>query len=253
TNNTTLNSTTFKYRVYQLGATNKPAYTLITLNTTRTGGSFSGVTGSTFNVDVLNGLTNGGTYVLDVTYSASATRAGITRNFDDPTGGNFYATFYVTPPPTTPAGGTTVWQSTNTGANGNRWFLTIQGAVLHVYGNIAQLSGGLVGTVTDRPGVADSTQNSTLILAGDNQYITGRLSVPDIIVAGSGVKSVANTLLPTNTISLRPKSVLDGVVVQTASDPSGTLNYQFDTTGNSIINLGTTGLINTAAGSNETI
>jgi hypothetical protein len=309
TGSTTLNSTTFEYRVYQLGAVNKPAYTPITFTTTRTSNSFSGVTGSTFNVDVLNGLTNGGNYILDVRFSASATRNGNTRSFFDPSSGNFYATFYVTPPPTTPAGGTTVWQSTNTGVNGNRWFvaanwsngiptaasdavipentpgsnivfplldtrtlnyavrnltlqgttnsgraqLTIQAAVLHVYGNISQLSGGLVGTVTDRPGVADSTQNSTLILAGDNQFITGRLAVPDIIVAGTGVKSVANTLLPTNTISLRPKSVLDGVVVQTASDPNGTQNYQFDTTGNSIVNLGTTGSINTNAGSNETI
>jgi hypothetical protein len=311
TGSTTLNSTTFEYRVYQLGATTKPAYTVITLNSTRNGSAFSGVTGTNpaFNADVLNGLTNGGTYVLDIRFSATVTRNGVTRPFYDPSGANFYATFYVTPPPTTPAGGTTVWQSTNTGVNGNRWFvaanwsngiptassdavipentpgsnivfplldtrtlnyavrnltlqgttnsgraqLTIQGAVLHVYGNIAQLSGGLVGTVTDRPGVADSTQNSTLILAGDNQFITGRLAVPDIIIAGSGVKSVANTLLPTNTISLRPKSVLDGVVMQTASDPSGTLNYQFDTTGNSIVNLGTTGVINTNAGSNETI
>jgi hypothetical protein len=261
-------------------------------------------------IDALSGLVNGGTYTIEIAYEADVTDGTSTATEQSPgTFPAYTASFYVTPPPTTPAGGTTIWQSTNTGINGNRWFvaanwsngiptaasdavipentpgsnivfplldsrtlnyavrnltlqgttnsgraqLTIQAAVLHVYGNISQLSGGLVGTVTDRPGVADSTQNSTLILAGDNQFITGRLSVPDIIVAGSGVKSVANALLPTNTISLRPKSILDGVVVQTASDPNGTMNYQFDTTGNSIVNLGTTGIINANAGSNETI
>jgi hypothetical protein len=296
------------YRVYLTGTTitaNSPAFNVVQL---AAGATYSATT----SIDLLSGLVNGGTYIVEVRYeiTATSTTTGSSTTTNDPgTLPAYTASFYVTPPPTTPAGGTTVWQSTNTGINGNRWFvaanwsngiptaasdavipentpgsnivfplldtrtlnyavrnltlqgttnsgraqLTIQAAVLHVYGNISQLSGGLVGTVTDRPGVADSTQNSTLILAGDNQFITGRLAVPDIIVAGTGVKSIANTLLPTNTISLRPKSVLDGVVVQTASDPNGTQNYQFDTTGNSIVNLGTTGSINTNAGSNETI
>jgi hypothetical protein len=263
-------------------------------------------------VDLLAGIVSGGTYTLEVRYEIVATnsRTGVSKTTNDPgTLPAYTASFYVTPPPTTAPGGTTTWQSTNTGPNGNRWFvaanwsngipngaadavipentagsnivfpvldsravnyavrnltlqgttnsgraqLTIQGAVLHVYGNISQLSGGLVGAITDRPGVADSTFNSTLILAGDNQFITGRLSVPDIIIAGTGVKSVANVMLPTNTISLRPKSVIDGVVVQTASDPNGTQNYQFDTTGNSVVNLAGTGIINPNANSNETI
>ncbi|HET9502373.1 MAG TPA: T9SS type A sorting domain-containing protein [Hymenobacter sp.] len=248
--------------------------------------------------------------ITRTTFDGSGTKYTDTKTIYDLSGGNdyFYAEFYVTPPPTTAPGGTTVWQSTNTGTNGTNWFsaanwdngvpnaqadavipenttgsnivfpilnnrsvnyavrnltlngttnsgraqLTIQGAVLHVYGNISQRSGGLVGSVTDRPGVADSTANSTLILAGGNQYITGRLFVPDIIVAGSGVKSVANTLAPTNTISLRPKSVTTGVIIQTAADPNGTNTYQFDTSGISAINLGTTGAINTTPGSNET-
>lgn len=310
TSPTTLNATTFEYRVYPIGAATKPSYTVVTLNTTRTGSAYVGATNAAFNVDVLNGLTNGGTYVLDVRFSASVTKGTSTKIFYDLTGGaNFYATFYVTPPPTTPAGGTTTWQSTNTGTNGNRWFvaanwsngipnaasdviipenvpgsnivfpvldnralnyavrnltlegtansiraqLTIGTAVLHVYGNISQTSGGLVGTINDRVGVADSTLNSTLILAGSNQFVTGRLSVPDIIIAGTGVKSVINTLLPTNTLSLRPKSAIDGVILQTSSYSTRTQAYELDTSGNAIVNLGTTGIINTVSGSNETI
>jgi len=299
-----------KYRVYLSGTTvtaTSPAFNVIVLNAPN---STTPVYSVTTNQDLLAGLVNGGTYILEVSFEADGKSGSATKtNYDPGTSPAFTATFYVTPPATTPPGGTTVWQSTDTGTNGNRWFfagnwsngiptassdaiipentpgsnivfpvlnsrtvnysvrnLTLQGttnsgraqltigtAVLHVYGNISQLSGGLVGTVTDRPGVADSTQNSTLMLLGDNQYMTGRLSVPDIIVAGSGVKSVANTLVPTNVISLRPKSVLDGVVVQTASDPNGTQTYQFDTTGNSIVNLGTTGIISDVPGSNETI
>ncbi|RZJ93788.1 MAG: T9SS type A sorting domain-containing protein, partial [Hymenobacter sp.] len=316
---TTVNSTLLQYRVYPLGTADasKPSYTTINLTSSQTGSSaFSGTASTT--IDLLNGLTSGGTYVLDARFALTLTRTlangtSSTRTFYDLSGGAyFYATFYVTPPPTTPPGGTTTWQSTDTGPSGTRWFsaanwsngiptaasdviipenmagsnivfpilntrslnyavrnltlqgttnsgraqVTIQAAVLHVYGNISQLSGGLVGSVTDRRGVADSTANSTIILAGGNQFITGRLSVPDVIVAGSGVKSVANTLLPTNTISLRPRSIIDGVVVQTASaqtDSNGTTIYVFDTTGNSVVNLGSTGAINTTNGSNETI
>ena len=127
--------------------------------------------------------------------------------------------------------------------NSGRAQLTIQAAVLHVYGNITQLSGGLVGTVTDRPGITDSTRNSTLILLGGNQTLTGNLSVPDIIIAGSGVKSIIYSLMPTNTLSFRPVNALDGVLVQTSSLSTG----GFDTTGNSTVNLGSTGIINLGA------
>jgi hypothetical protein len=297
-----------KYRVYLTGTATSasPAFNPIVLSAPTSGSVYSVTTSQ----DLLASLVSGGTYILEVAFEADASDGTSATTFNDP--GNFpayTASFYVTPPFTTPLNGTTIWQGTTDKANNTSWFvaanwsngipnagadvvipeyiqgsnttfpilnsrtlnysvrnLTLQGttnsgraqltigtAVLHVYGNISQLSGGMVGTITDRPGVADSTQNSTLMLLGDNQYMTGRLSVPDIIIAGTGVKSVANTLLPTNTISLRPKSVLDGVVLQTASDQSGTQSYQFDTTGNSIVNLGTTGMINTATGSNETI
>jgi len=133
--------------------------------------------------------------------------------------------------------------------------ITILNAVLRVYGDIYQITGGLVGSYTNSIGVADSTQNSTLVLAGANQVITGRLSVPDIIVAGSGVKSVVNTMLPGNTLSFRPTNATAGVIIQSAgtrTDANGNTTYVFDTTGNSLINLSNTGVINTADGSKET-
>ncbi|RZL04687.1 MAG: hypothetical protein EOO62_20730, partial [Hymenobacter sp.] len=313
--NTVVSSTGVRmlYRVYLSGTTvtnSTPTFTTVALGAPASGNVYSGTT----TTDLLAGLVNGGTYTLEVRYEADATNTstGNSSTSNDPgTLPAYTASFYVTPPATTPAGGTTRWQSTDNSANGTRWFsaanwsngvptsssdaiipentqgtnivfpilnsraanyvvrnltlegttnsgraqVTIQAAVLHVYGNISQVSGGLVGTVADNPGVADSTANSTLILAGDNQFITGRLLVPDIIVAGTGIKSVANSLLPTNTISLRPSVPLDGVIVQSASaktTSSGT-SYVFDTTGNSLINLGTTGIINTNAGSNETL
>jgi len=132
--------------------------------------------------------------------------------------------------------------------NSGRAQVTVQQAVLHVFGNIQQLSGGLVGTNIGNAGVLDSTKNSTLILLGGNQFITGRLSVPDVIIRGSGVKSVANALLPTNILSFQPSSATDGVIVQSASaqnNADGSVSYVFDTTGNSIINLSTTGSIDT--------
>jgi hypothetical protein len=296
-----------KYRVYLSGTsvnTTTPAFNPIILSAPTTGNIYS----TTTSQDLLSGLVNGGTYILEVAFEMDVTDSTNTRTFYDPgTSPAFTASFYVTPPATAPPGGTTTWQSTNTGTNGNLWFvaanwsngvptaesdavipenqpgssivfpvlnnravnyavrnltlegttnsgraqLTIQTAVLHVYGNISQLSGGLYGTITDRPGVADSTRNSTLMLLGNNQFITGQLSVPDVIIAGTGTKSVANALFPTNTLSLRPKSVLDGVILQTASLKNG--SYVFDTTTNSFISLGSTGIINDEQGSNETI
>lgn len=138
--------------------------------------------------------------------------------------------------------------------NSGRAQLTIQAAVLHVYGNIAQESGGLVGTVTDRTGIADSTSNSTLILAGSTQAMNGRLSVPDIIIAGSGVKAVLNTLLPTNTLSFRPKDAVAGVILQssTTRNTNGVISYTLSTSGNALINLENNGKISTDIGSEET-
>lgn len=132
--------------------------------------------------------------------------------------------------------------------NSGRAQVTIQQAVLHVFGNIQQLSGGLVGTNIGNAGVLDSVKNSTLILLGGDQFITGRLSVPDIIIRGSGVKSVANSLLPTNILSFQPSNAMNGVIVQSASaqnNADGSVSYVFDTTGNSLINLSTTGSIDT--------
>jgi hypothetical protein len=140
--------------------------------------------------------------------------------------------------------------------NSGKAQLTIQNAVLHVYGDISQLSGGLVGVLTNNTSAADSTQNSTLVLAGGgNQSITGRLSVPDIIVAGSGIKSVANVMLPTNRLIFRPQDATLGVVLQSASlvtNNDGTVTYNLDTTGNSLILLGSSGSIGDVNGGNET-
>lgn len=138
--------------------------------------------------------------------------------------------------------------------NSGRAQITIQQAVLRVYGNIQQLSGGLVGTNTGNVGVLDSTQNSRLVLLGSNQFITGRLSVPDVIVSGTGIKSVANELRPTNILAFVP-TTSSGVIVQSASskqNADGTTSYVFDTTGNSLINLGSTGSISSEVIGRET-
>jgi len=134
--------------------------------------------------------------------------------------------------------------------------LTISTATLTIYGDLTEDSGGLRGVTIGAQGVADPTKNSTLVFAGVNQLMTGRLSVPDVVIAGSGTKSVISTLLPTNTLSFRPTSVTDGVILQSASrnlNNNNMLETNFNTTGNSLIDLGNSGIINLAAGSAETI
>jgi hypothetical protein len=133
--------------------------------------------------------------------------------------------------------------------------LTVQSAVMRVYGNIRQDAGGLVGTLTGNTGVQDSTRNATLILAGANQIISGALVMTDIIVAGSGTKSVLGTLFPNNTLSFQPSNPSNGVVVQTAVERTvnNVTSIIFSTTGGASVDLRTTGSINAAAGKSETI
>lgn len=325
TNNSTLNATRVQYRVYLSGTLDaqKPSYTNVTLSSTQTAvttsvSTFSGTANT--NIDLLSGLTNGGTYVLDVRFQADATRrttnastgAVTTTNatFTDLSAGDYFlANFYVTPPPITPTGGTTTWQSTTANGGSTDWLLasnwsngvptatsnaiipaktnssivypilnditatyavnnlTLQGntgssaaqltinmATLRVYGNILQPAGGLTGPITNRPGVTDATQNSTIILAGNDQIITGQLLVADIIVAGSGIKSVINTLIPSNTLAFRPSNPTVGVIIQSASldTANGTVQTVFDTTGNSYISLVSSSTISTVAGDAET-
>ena len=271
--------------------------------------STSGVTG----LSLLNGLTSGGNYTVEVIFQLSVSDGTTTTTANDPSS-SYTLSFYVTPPPFTPAGGTTTWISTTNTPTGTDWSvaanwsngvpsatssaiinpptatlryaypmldspiggpintysvnnLTINGssgtikgqlflqlATLAVYGNLRQPAGGLVGTTTGAPGVAEPTRNSTLILAGADQVISGELSVPDVVVAGSGIKSVVNVLIPLNTLSFRPTSVIDGVIIQSASEDNinNSIVTVFNTTGNTYIDLKSSGLINQALGSAET-
>ena len=313
-NQTTITSTRLEYRVYLTGTatTSLPNYTNLTFTTSQTGtGPGSIFTGSATGsyINLLSGLTSGGTYTIDIRFAAVANRNGAIKTTYDPSGDYFYANFYVTPPPTTPPGGTTTWQSTTTTGGSTNWNLpenwsngvptrfsnavipsktnstivypilnsptathevnnltllgnqssaaaqlTINTATLRVYGNISQVAGGLAGNTTGTPGVADAVNNSTLILAGADQVITGNLLVSDIIVAGSGIKSVINQLTPVNILVFQPANATAGVLVQSAAQDvsSGNVNTVFDTTGNSYIQLVSSSTISTLPGQGET-
>ncbi|RZK43116.1 MAG: T9SS type A sorting domain-containing protein [Hymenobacter sp.] len=324
TDNSTLAATRLQYRVYLSGTLDaqKPSYTNVTLNSTTTvvDPEFTRFSGSAnTNIDLISGLTSGGTYVLDVRFQADASRTTANSNtratFTDLSAGDYFlANFDITAPPTTPAGGTTIWQSTTATGGSTDWLLasnwsngvptptsnavipaksnssivypvlnnpsltyavnnltlqgntgssaaqlTINAATLTVYGNILQPSGGLKGNAINAPGVRDATRNSTIVLAGADQIITGQLLVADIIVAGSGVKSVINVLIPSNIIAFLPTDPAKGAIIQSAAydDSNGTvtpvLNRTiFDTTGNSIINLVSTSSISLVSGEAET-
>ncbi|NML67264.1 T9SS type A sorting domain-containing protein [Hymenobacter sp. RP-2-7] len=132
--------------------------------------------------------------------------------------------------------------------------LTINAATLTIYGNLSQGSGGLTGNTVGSMGKTDSKNNSTLVFAGKDQVITGNLVVSDIIIAGSGTKSVINQLNPSNILAFRPTSVTDGVIVQSASQDltNGTVETSFSTTGTSYIQLGASAIISLANNEAET-
>jgi hypothetical protein len=304
-----------KYRVYLTSTpvSTIPSYTNLTL--TNAGFDADGLQvfrNNNASVDLLSGLVNGGNYTIDIQYGISVrnTTNGSINNVTDPSNSSYTLTFFVTPPPVTPTGGTTTWQG-NTTNGSTDWLdpanwsngvptatsnavipaktnsaivypvlnnpnpatpyavnnLTLQGntgssaaqltigtATLNVYGNINQPAGGLAGNTINNPGVTDASRNSTLILAGADQVITGQLLVADIIVAGSGIKSVINIVTPSNTLVFRPTSVSAGVIIQSAAQDtgSGAVVTVFDTTKNSYIALLSSSTVSTVLGDAET-
>jgi len=297
------------YRVYLTG-TMAPAYSILTL--AAAGNDANGdpiFQNNNANVDLLSGLVNGGNYTVDVQFSVNVNVNGSISSVTDPSNASYTLAFYVTPPPVTPTGGTTTWQSTTANGGSTDWLLasnwsngvpsatsnavippktnsaivypvlndptatyavnnlTLQGntgssaaqltigtATLRVYGNINQPAGGLAGNTINNPGVMDPIRNSTLILAGADQIITGQLVVGDIVVAGSGVKSVINILTPSNMMAFRPTSVTAGVIIQSAAQDTGngSVITVFDTTKNSYIGLLSSSAVSSVPGDAET-
>jgi hypothetical protein len=309
-NRVTYSGAQLNYRVYLTG-TPAPAYSILNFmaaGTDQYGDPIFRNNNAT--VDLLNGLVNGGNYTIDVQFSLDVDDGSGPAPVTDPSNSSYTLAFYVTPPPFTPAGGTTTWQGTTAnGVSSTDWSLasnwsngvptatsnaiipaktnsavvypvlnntagiyevnnlTLQGntnssagqltigvATLRVYGNINQPAGGLSGNTITSPGITDSNQNSTLILAGGDQIITGQLTVADIIVAGSGIKSVINIVTPSNTLAFRPTSVTAGVIIQSAAQDtgSGSVVTIFDTTKNSYIALIASSTVSVAPGDAET-
>ena len=297
------------YRVYLTGTT-APAYNILNLTAAGTDSNGDPIFQNTAaSVDLLSGLVNGGNYTVDVQFSVNVNVNGSISSFTDPSNSSYTLAFYVTPPPVTPTGGTTTWQSTTANGGSTDWLLasnwsngvptatsnaiippktnsaivypilndptatyavnnlTLQGntgssaaqltigtATLRVFGNINQPAGGLAGNTINNAGVTDPIRNSTLVLAGADQIVTGQLVVADIIVAGSGVKSVINIVTPSNTLAFRPTSATDGVIIQSAAQDtgSGTVTTVFDTTKNSYIALLANSSVSLVPGDAET-
>ncbi len=298
------------YRVYLTGTT-APAYSA--MNFVAAGNDSRGAyvfRNDNANIDILNGLINGGNYTIDVQFSVLVDDgSGSISAVTDPSNSAYTLAFYVTPPPVTPAGGTTTWQSTTATGGSTDWTLasnwsngvpsatsnaiipaktnsaivypilndptatyavnnlTLQGntgssaaqltigtATLRVFGNISQPAGGMAGNTINNPGVMDPIRNSTLILAGGDQIITGQLVVADVVVAGSGVKSVINILTPSNMLAFRPTSITDGVIIQSAAQDAsnGSVVTVFDTTKNSYIALLSSSAVSVVPGDAET-
>ncbi|RZJ94434.1 MAG: T9SS type A sorting domain-containing protein, partial [Hymenobacter sp.] len=125
-------------------------------------------------------------------------------------------------------------------------------ATLRIYGDLSGAA-GIGANQTNASGVINRAQNSTIIFAGENdQTITSQLVASDIIIAGSGVKSVVGTMNPTNIIAFRPTSVANGVRVQSAVYTNNSLTPVYNTLGSSYIQISATSRISTVPGEAET-
>ena len=266
----TLQGGRLQYRSYLIGATLVPDYSALTFGP---GIASNGATqySANTNIDLTTGLLSGGNYVFEVRFEVDvkSNSTGTVTTYVDPSS-SYTASFKVTSPPVTPAGGTTTWVSQsstdwtvasnwsngvpnslsdaiipekspnpaintvtpvlnsqdstlynvrsltlNGSTNSARALLRIgsttgglpTGATLNVYGDLTVFSGGILAPTAAVPGASRKARNSTIVLQGNNQRITGVLDIADLIVAGTGVKSVVNTVNITNTLVFAPANI----------------------------------------------
>jgi len=90
------------YRVYLTGTT-APAYNILTLAAAGSDANGDPIfQNNGANVDLLNGLVNGGNYTVDVQFSINVNVNGSISSFTDPSNSSYTLAFYVTPPPRYP-------------------------------------------------------------------------------------------------------------------------------------------------------
>ena len=143
-------------------------------------------------------------------------------------------------------------------SNSTRATMEVRNATLRIFGDLNQPGGGLTASTKGNVGVADPTQNSTIIFAGDaansangtgDQVIRGSLVASDIQIAGEGIKSAVNRVTANNTLIFNPLNPTVGVILQTAVETSAgtsnTLTVNFDTSTNTVIDLNETGTLGT--------
>ena len=116
--NTAIPSSRVLYRVFSLGATVLPSYSVVSLNRTSPTNNSNPVTYSVngLTVDLLRqpAVLGGGTYVVEVKFESTVTTTSATSTITDDNGGGngFRATFSVIAPAVTPPNGTTTWIAT---------------------------------------------------------------------------------------------------------------------------------------------
>ena len=326
-----------KYRVYPTGTTSAlPSFS--TLGLTQTSASNTGnpvAFAASADINVLNqpAVLGGGNYTLEVIFNSNFTAISrglvVPNSLNDPAGAVGYrATFRVTPPIITPAGGITTWISNGVAPRNTNWLnplnwsngvptrnssasipgkapsdpftvtpllddpsalyevqnLTLQnadnnfralvrvgqsltggsptGATLRIYGNLDNLGGGILASVSGTNGTANPLTNSTVVFAGDattfnldpngvpvltggNQIIRGLTTVVDTRIEGTGIKAVVNTIQATNTFTFATANAIvrtvfdDGMLTRntskTANIELGTSGFLFNETRNAFI------------------
>jgi len=127
------------------------------------------------------------------------------------------------------------------------------GATLRIYGDLNNLGGGLLASVSGVNGSANPTVNSTVVFAGDattfnldangnpvltggKQIIRGLTTVVDTRIEGTGIKGVVNSIQATNTFTFNTTNA----IVRTVFDDA---TFTLNTSKTANIELGTSGFL----------
>ncbi|WP_082116150.1 T9SS type A sorting domain-containing protein [Hymenobacter terrenus] len=118
------------------------------------------------------------------------------------------------------------------------------GATLNVYGDLNTFGGGILAATSGTNGTPDPTTNSTIVLKGDNQVVRGLLAVVDFRVEGTGIKSVVNSITPSNTFVFAPgTSAIVRTVSETRDASTGNPIFTLNTTKTSNVDLKGSGVL----------
>ena len=208
------------YRVYPATTTPKPNFSSVALTKSGTGTGTSVADAAVYTnnttIDLLSGLTSGGSYTIEIGFQLDESNSdpgeSPTFTLSDFNGFNGYAaTFTIPSPVVTPAGGTTTW------IGGNNLTQIAQPGGPNDWNNPANWTNGVPTALSDAIIPVPARPQPPILNVNNQDY-----SVRNLTVQGSGVTSRGLVRVTTATLKIYGDIVNGGNGILATTDAPGT-------------------------------